>query len=133
MLRRALSGHQGELLASYDDNGDVQVSAGEWTAQGRYGWIFGQGLFGQGLEDNFSLDGDVVGFDLTGILDSENEKSRMAVLSYIFRRIERKIADKTPTIVLIDEAWKAFDNEYFAGRLEGWLVTARKQNTPSPS
>lgn len=113
-----------ELLASHDDNGDVQARAGEWTAQGRYGWIFGQGL-----EDNFSLDGDVVGFDLTGILDSENEKSRMAVLSYIFRRIERKIADKTPTIVLIDEAWKAFDNEYFAGRLEDWLVTARKQNT----
>ena len=53
----------------------------------------------------------------------------MAVLSYIFRRIERQIEDKRPTIIIIDEAWKALDNSYFAGRIENWLVTARKQNT----
>ena len=96
----------------------------ELTPQGRFGWVFGTTA-----EDTFSLDGDVVGFDLTGILDAENETARMAVLSYIFRRIERKIEDRRPTIVLIDEAWKAFDNSYFAGKLEDWLVTARKQNT----
>ena len=96
----------------------------EWTEGGRYGWIFGQSL-----EDTFSLEGDVVGFDLTGILDSESEKERMAVLSYLFRRIEREIEDRRPTIIVIDEAWKALDNAYFAERLSNWLVTARKQNT----
>ena len=70
-----------------------------------------------------------MGFDLTGILDSEADKERMAVLSYLFRRVEREIEDRRPTIIVIDEAWKALDNAYFAERLSNWLVTARKQNT----
>lgn len=109
---------------SVDDGGDLADRVREWTPNGRFGWVFGNTV-----EDTFSLDGEVVGFDLTGILDAENETARMAVLSYIFRRIERKIEDRKPTIVLIDEAWKAFDNPYFANKLEDWLVTARKQNT----
>jgi type IV secretion system protein VirB4 len=112
------------LFVSTDDGGDLHQRLLEWTDTGRYGWIFGQGL-----EDSFSLEGDVVGFDLTGILDSESEKERMAVLSYLFRRVEREIEDRRPTIIVIDEAWKALDNAYFAERLSNWLVTARKQNT----
>ena len=112
------------LFVSTDDDGDLHQRLLEWTASGRYGWIFGQSL-----EDSFSLEGDVVGFDLTGILDSESEKERMAVLSYLFRRVEREIEDRRPTIIVIDEAWKALDNAYFAERLSNWLVTARKQNT----
>ena len=99
----------------------------EWTAEGRYGWIFGANA-----DDTFqiggSTDADVAGFDLTGILDSESERERMAVLSYLFRRVERVIEDRKPTIIVIDEAWKALDNAYFAERLSNWLVTARKQN-----
>jgi len=112
------------LLVSTDDGGDLHQRLLEWTEEGRYGWIFGQSL-----EDTFSLKGDVVGFDLTGILDSEADKERMAVLSYLFRRVEREIEDRRPTIIVIDEAWKALDNAYFAERLSNWLVTARKQNT----
>ncbi|MEQ6204782.1 type IV secretion system protein B4 [Sulfitobacter sp. HNIBRBA2951] len=112
------------LFVSTDDVGDLHQRLLEWTSDGRYGWIFGQSL-----EDTFSLEGDVVGFDLTGILDSESEKERMAVLSYLFRRVEREIEDRRPTIIVIDEAWKALDNAYFAERLSNWLVTARKQNT----
>ncbi len=113
------------LFVSTDDGGDLHQRLLEWTEEGRYGWIFGQTL-----EDTFSLEGDVVGFDLTGILDSEAEKERMAVLSYLFRRVEREIEHRRPpTIIVIDEAWKALDNAYFAERLSNWLVTARKQNT----
>ena len=36
----------------------------------------------------------IAGFDLTGILDSESERERMAVLSYLFRRVERVIEDR---------------------------------------
>lgn len=111
------------LLVSTDDDGDLFERMQEWTAEGRYGWIFGANT-----EDSFSIDGDVAGFDLTGILDSESERERMAVLSYLFRRVERVIEDRKPTIIVIDEAWKALDNAYFAERLSNWLVTARKQN-----
>jgi len=111
------------LLVSTDDEGDLFERMQEWTAEGRYGWIFGANT-----QDTFNLDGDVSGFDLTGILDSESERERMAVLSYLFRRVERVIEDRKPTIIVIDEAWKALDNAYFAERLSNWLVTARKQN-----
>ena len=111
------------LLVSTDDEGDLFERMQEWTSEGRYGWIFGANA-----EDTFSIDGDVAGFDLTGILDSESERERMAVLSYLFRRVERVIEDRKPTIIVIDEAWKALDNAYFAERLSNWLVTARKQN-----
>jgi type IV secretion system protein VirB4 len=115
------------LLVSTDDEGDLFDRMQEWTADGRYGWIFGANA-----DDTFqiggSTDADVAGFDLTGILDSESERERMAVLSYLFRRVERVIEDRKPTIIVIDEAWKALDNAYFAERLSNWLVTARKQN-----
>ena len=111
------------LLVSTDDEGDLFERMQEWTPQGRYGWIFGANA-----QDTFSLAGDISGFDLTGILDSESERERMAVLSYLFRRVERVIEDRKPTVILIDEAWKALDNAYFAERLSNWLVTARKQN-----
>ncbi|WP_425100989.1 type IV secretion system protein B4 [Tropicibacter sp. S64] len=115
------------LLVSTDDDGDLFERMQEWTAEGRYGWIFGTNP-----QDTFklggSLAGDISGFDLTGILDSESERERMAVLSYLFRRVERVIEDRKPTVILIDEAWKALDNAYFAERLSNWLVTARKQN-----
>ncbi|WP_432256314.1 type IV secretion system protein B4 [Limimaricola sp. AA108-03] len=111
------------LFSSTDDEGDLHERLVEWTEGGRYGWIFGTNQ-----EDSFSLAGETVGFDLTGVLDSESDKERMAVLSYLFRRVERQIEDRRRTIIIIDEAWKALDNPYFAERLSNWLVTARKQN-----
>jgi type IV secretion system protein VirB4 len=106
-----------------DDEGDLRSLIEEWGPKGRFGWVFGQSG-----KDTFSLEGNVVGFDLTQILDADSERERMAVLSYIFRRLERKLRDGRRTIVIIDEAWKAVDNPYFAERIKGWLVTLRKQN-----
>lgn len=111
------------LLVSTDDDGDLFERMQEWCGNGRYSWIFGAGT-----QDSFEIGGEVSGFDLTGILDSESPRERMAVLSYLFRRVERVIEDRRPTVILIDEAWKALDNDYFAERLNNWLVTARKQN-----
>lgn len=111
------------LFASSDDKGDMQQRALEWAADGRYGWIFGQNL-----EDTFSLDGDFVGFDLTGILDDSSERERMAVLSYLFRRVERTLKDLKPTLIIVDETWKSLDNHYFREKLESWLFSVRKQN-----
>ena len=63
---------------------------------------------------------------MTEILDMSTE--RMAVLSYILRRIERIVEDRRPTLIVLDEAWKLLDDPYFGTRLENWLVTLRKMN-----
>lgn len=111
------------IFSSFDDDGDLESRVREWTSDGRYGWIFGNNV-----EDTFSLDKDIVGFDLTALLDNGNDKERTAVLGYLFRRLERAMQDRRPTIIIIDEAWKALDNDYFAEKLQDWLVTARKLN-----
>lgn len=111
------------LLKAGGEGTDLFDRFNEWTKDGRYGWIFGEST-----NDTLSLEGDCIGYDLTGVLDSENERERMAVLSYLFRRIERLISDKRKTILLIDEAAVALDNPYFAAKLDKLCVTARKQH-----
>jgi type IV secretion system protein VirB4 len=89
---------------------------------GRYGWVFGEA--DEPVVDFTSH--DVTAVDLTEILDLGTE--RTAILGYLFRRIEMLIEEKRPTLILIDEAWKVLDDEYFAKKLAEWLVTARKKN-----
>ena len=113
----------GSLFRALDDKGDLEERVREWAPGGRYGWVFGQDT-----EDSFALDKPVMGFDLTAVLDSDQEKERTAILGYIFQRLERKLQDRKPTIIIIDEAWKALATTYFADKLQNWLVTARKLN-----
>jgi type IV secretion system protein VirB4 len=68
----------------------------------------------------------VVGIDMSEILDLGTERS--ALLAYLFRRIERVIEDRRPTLIVIDEAWKMLDDPIFVKRLHDWLVTMRKKN-----
>jgi type IV secretion system protein VirB4 len=110
------------LFQSLDDDGELQSRVAEWAPGGRFGWVFDEPDHGRSLD----LSGDIVGFDMTEILDMTTE--RMAVLSYIFRQIERVVEDRRPTIIVLDEAWKLLDDPYFGARLENWLVTLRKMN-----
>jgi len=111
-----------QLFQSLDDEDELQSRIGEWNTGGRFGWVFEEAAQGQDI----NVDGDIVGFDMTEILDMDTE--RTAVLSYIFRRIERVVEDRKPTIIVLDEAWKLLNDAYFATRLENWLVTLRKMN-----
>lgn len=110
------------LFQSLDDEGELQARVAEWAPGGRYGWVFDEPAHGHGLK----MSRDIIGFDMTEILDMTTE--RMAVLSYIFRQIERLVEDRRPTIIVLDEAWKLLDDPYFGTRLENWLVTLRKMN-----
>lgn len=120
-----------ELLAATDDGGDLAARIGEWGSRGRWGWLFAP------TAEALAMDGDVTGIDMTEILDTTVERG--AFLTYVFRRIERVIEDKRPTLLVIDEAWKALDDDLFVKRLHDWLVTMRKKNcvvmmlTQSPS
>jgi type IV secretion system protein VirB4 len=48
-------------------------------------------------------------------------------MMYLFHRIEERL-DGQPTMILIDEGWKALDDEVFAARIRDWLKTLRKRN-----
>lgn len=111
-----------ELFGDVGDGLDLAQRLREWGPDGRYGWVFDEAS--EPVVDFASH--DVTAVDLTEILDLGTE--RTAILGYLFRRIEMLIEEKRPTLILIDEAWKVLDDEYFAKKLAEWLVTARKKN-----
>lgn len=111
-----------ELFGDVGDGLDLAQRLREWAPDGRYGWVFDEA---DAAVVDFASH-DVTAVDLTEILDLGTE--RMAILGYLFRRIERLIEDRRPTLIVIDEAWKVLDDAYFARKLAEWLVTARKKN-----
>jgi type IV secretion system protein TrbE len=50
-----------------------------------------------------------------------------AVLDYLFHRIEARF-DGRPTLLIIDEGWRALDDSGFASKIREWLKTLRKKN-----
>jgi type IV secretion system protein VirB4 len=46
---------------------------------------------------------------------------------YLFHRVDERL-DGQPTMILIDEGWKALDDAIFAARIRDWLKTLRKRN-----
>ena len=55
------------------------------------------------------------------------EKALVAVLLYLFRRIEKRL-DGSPTLVPLDEAWVYLRHPLFRERVRDWLKTLRKFN-----
>ena len=71
------------------------------------------------------LDALTLGFDMTALL--ENPRLRTPTMMYLFHRVEERL-DGEPTMILIDEGWKALDDAVFAARIRDWLKTLRKRN-----
>ncbi|RJY09861.1 VirB4 family type IV secretion/conjugal transfer ATPase [Aurantiacibacter aquimixticola] len=99
--------------------GDLADRLSAWIEDGENGWLF------DNATDNLDLSTRVMGFDMTALL--ENPKLRTPVMMYLFHRIEERL-DGQPTMILIDEGWKALDDEVFAARIRDWLKTLRKRN-----
>ena len=112
--------HFRSQLTSVDDGGDLHSRLGQWD-DGQYHWLFS----GIG-SDPLTFTNRITAFDLTEIFDSP--AVRTAWLSYVFRRIERTVEDGRPTIIVLDEAWKMLDDDYFQSRLKDWMLTMRKKN-----
>jgi len=113
--------HFKELLAGAKRPvaGDLADRLGAWIGNGEHGWLF------DNEQDRLDLDNRVLGFDMTELL--ENPKLRTPVMMYLFHRIDERL-DGKPTMILIDEGWKALDDEVFAARIRDWLKTLRKRN-----
>ncbi len=99
--------------------GDLADRLGAWIGEGEHAWMF------DNAEDRLDLTSRVLGFDMTALL--ENPKLRTPTMMYLFHRIEERL-DGKPTMILIDEGWKALDDEVFAARIRDWLKTLRKRN-----
>lgn len=113
--------HFRELLAGArrPEAGDLADRLAPWIADGEFAWLFDQPI------DRLDLDQRVIGFDMTALL--ENPRLRTPVMMYLFHRIEERL-DGQPTMILIDEGWKALDDAVFARRIRDWLKTLRKRN-----
>jgi type IV secretion system protein VirB4 len=118
--------HFKELLAGAKrpEPGDLADRLGAWISSpgadgGEHSWLF------DNERDELDLDQRVLGFDMTQLLD--NPRLRTPVMMYLFHRIDERL-DGEPTIILIDEGWKALDDDVFAARIRDWLKTLRKRN-----
>jgi len=49
------------------------------------------------------------------------------VMMYLFHRLEQRL-DGRPAIIVVDEGWKALDDEVFVRRIKDWEKTIRKRN-----
>lgn len=113
--------HFRELLAGSrrPEPGDLAGRLDAWLQHGEHGWLF------DNAEDRLDLSARTLGFDMTALL--ETPRLRTPVMMYLFHRIEERL-DGEPTMILIDEGWKALDDEVFAARIRDWLKTLRKRN-----
>lgn len=122
--------HFKELLSGTrrPEPGDLADRLGAWIGSasgagndggGEHAWLF------DNERDLLDLDTRVLGFDMTQLL--ENPRLRTPTMMYLFHRIDERL-DGKPTMILIDEGWKALDDEVFAARIRDWLKTLRKRN-----
>lgn len=90
-----------------------------WWGEGERAWLF------DNLTDQTDLSAATVGFDMTAILD--DPVARTPALLYFFHRVEERL-DGSPAIIVVDEGWKALDDEVFVRRIKDWEKTIRKRN-----
>jgi len=113
--------HLVELFRGYDRPraGDLYARMRPWWGDGARAWLF------DNAEDLTDLSAVTIGFDVTAILD--DPVVRTPALLYFFHRVEERL-DGTAAIIVIDEGWKALDDEVFVRRIKDWEKTIRKRN-----
>jgi type IV secretion system protein VirB4 len=98
--------------------GDLAHRLGPWIEAGDRAWLFDNAV------DRFDLEGTSIGVDMTQLLD--DPVTRTPAMMYLFHRVEERL-DGTPTIIVVDEGWKALDDDAFVARIKDWEKTIRKR------
>ena len=98
--------------------GDLSARLAPWHSDGEFAWLF------DNAEDRLDVDAATLGFDMTAILDQP--ALRAPTMLYLFHRVEERL-DGQPTIIVVDEGWKALDDEVFVSRIRDWEKTIRKR------
>ncbi|ESQ84128.1 type VI secretion protein [Asticcacaulis sp. AC466] len=100
-------------------HGDLAARLNPWVGEGEHAWLF------DNADDELDMDARTLGFDMTQLLNEP--VLRTPTMMYLFQRVEERL-DGTPTILIIDEGWKALDDEVFAAAIRNWMKTLRKRN-----
>ena len=90
-----------------------------WWGDGERAWLF------DNARDRTDLSAEAVGFDMTQILD--DPALRSPAMMYLFHRVEERLTG-SPAIIVVDEGWKALDDDVFVRRIKDWEKTIRKRN-----
>ncbi len=90
-----------------------------WWGDGERAWLF------DNARDRTDLTAESVGFDMTQILD--DPALRTPAMMYLFHRVEERL-DGSAAIIVVDEGWKALDDDVFVRRIKDWEKTIRKRN-----
>ena len=98
--------------------GDLAARLAPWHSAGEFAWLF------DNEEDRLDLATPTLGFDMTAVLDQP--ALRAPTMLYLFHRVEERL-DGKPTIIVVDEGWKALDDEVFVARIRDWEKTIRKR------
>ncbi|WP_298465986.1 VirB4 family type IV secretion/conjugal transfer ATPase [uncultured Erythrobacter sp.] len=98
---------------------DLSARLRPWWGEGERAWLF------DNERDLTDLSAETVGFDMTAILDDPT--ARTPAMFYFFHRVEQRL-DGTPAVIMIDEGWKALDDDVFVRRIKDWEKTIRKRN-----
>lgn len=98
---------------------DLWARLRPWWGDGERAWLF------DNERDQTDLAADTVGFDMTAILD--DPAMRTPAMMYLFHRVEERL-DGTAAIIVVDEGWKALDDDVFVRRIKDWEKTIRKRN-----
>jgi type IV secretion system protein VirB4 len=99
--------------------GDLAARLGAWCDEGEHAWLF------DNESDALDVSARILGFDMTRLLSSP--VTRTPAMMYLFHRIEQRL-DGTPAIIIVDEGWKALDDEIFIKKIKDWEKTIRKRN-----
>lgn len=98
--------------------GDLAARLAPWHTNGEHAWLF------DNASDGLDMGAETIGFDMTAILDQPALRS--PAMMYLFHRVEERL-DGRPTIIVVDEGWKALDDEIFVARIRDWEKTIRKR------
>lgn len=98
---------------------DLYARLRPWWGDGDHAWLFDNPVVNDGLDLTMAL-----GFDMTALLD--DPVLRTPAMMVLFHRIEQQL-DGRPTIIVVDEGWKALDDPLFAARIRDWEKTLRKR------
>lgn len=98
---------------------DIWSRLRPWWGDGEHAWLF------DNADDQTDIAAHTVGFDMTRVLDTPT--LRTPAMMYLFHRVEERL-DGTPAIIVIDEGWKALDDDIFIHKIKDWEKTIRKRN-----